>query len=161
MNCFNHPEEVAVASCIDCGKGLCKSCASLYKMPICNECNEKRAKNEKQAIFRQYIPSALFFIGGLLFGLKVYKSNIYLSIVMGYLFAGVFWGWKVVSFIQPKMFLFLPIVGWIFYYFFKFMISMIVGIVAMPIGIIRIIIKHITVITKGKNIEKNLAKNEE
>jgi len=154
MNCYNHSEEIAVASCIDCGKGLCKNCASLYQIPICNECNEKRSKSEKQAIFKQYIPSAMFFIAGLIFGLKVIKYDVYMSIIFAYMIAGAFWGWKVISFIQPKMFLFLPIIGWMFYFFFKFILSMIVGIVAMPIGIIRIIIKHIIAIAKGKNIDK-------
>ena len=155
MNCFYHPEIVSVASCVDCGKGLCQECAIRYKIPICNECNEIRSKNEKLIIFKQYIPSAIFFIAGLLFGLKVIEYNVFTSIIMGYMMAGVFWGWKVISFIQPKMFLFLPIFGWILYWFIKFILSMIVGIVAMPIGIARIIIKHIIVIIKGKNIEKN------
>ena len=158
MNCFYHPDTASVAACVDCGKGLCQECAGRYQMPICNECNERRSKDEKQAIFKQYIPSVIFFIAGLIFGLKVIKLSIYTSIVMGYMFAGVFWGWKVISFIQPKMFLFLPIVGWIFYFFIKFFLSMVVGIVAMPIGIVRIIIKHIIAISKGKNIEKNKQK---
>jgi len=155
MNCFYHPDTVSVAACVDCGKGLCQECAGRYSMPICNECNERRSKDEKQAIFKQYIPSALFFIAGLIFGLKVIHQDIYSSISFGYLTAGVFWGWKVISFIQPKMFLFMPIVGWGFYFLIKYILSMLVGIVAMPIGIVRIIIKHISAISKGKNIEKN------
>ena len=155
MNCFYHPDVVSVASCMDCGKGLCQECAGRYQMPICNECNEKRAKNEKRAIFFQYIPSAVFFIIGFLFGYKVINYNVYMSIVFGYMIAGAFWGWKVITFIQPKMFLFLPIIGWVFYIFFKFILSIVVGIVAMPVGIIRIIIRHIIAGVKGKNIEKN------
>jgi len=155
MNCFYHPDVTSVASCVDCGKGLCQECTARYQVPICNECNEKRLKYEKQAIFRQYIPSALLFITGLIFGLKVINYSVYMSIIFGYMLAGTLWGWKVISFIQPKMFLFLPIVGWILYWFFKFILSMVVGIVAMPIGIIRIIIKHIIAILKGRNIKKN------
>jgi len=158
MNCFYHPDTVSVAACVDCGKGLCQECASRYQFPICNECNEIRLKSEKQAIFKQYIPSAIFFIAGLIFGLKVINENVYSSIVLGYMIAGVFWGWKVISFIQPKMFLFLPIVGWVFYFFIKFILSMVVGIVAMPIGIVRIIIKHISAFFKGINIKKNRQK---
>jgi len=155
MNCFYHPDTVSVAACVDCGKGLCQECAGRYQVPICNECNERRSKDEKQAIFKQYIPSAIFFIVGLIFGLKVIKYSVFTSIIMGYMIAGAFWGWKVISFIQPKMFLFLPIAGWGIYFILKFALSIFVGIVAMPLGIIRIIIKHIIVISKGKNIERN------
>ena len=155
MNCFYHPDTVSVAACVDCGKGLCQECAIRYQLPICNECNERRSKNEKQAIFKQYISSVIFFVAGLFFGLKVIKLNIYSSISFGYTIAGAFWGWKVISFIQPTMFLFLPIVGWFLYFLIKFTLSMVVGIVAMPIGIVRIIIKHIIAFSKGKNIEKN------
>ena len=155
MNCFYHPDTVSVAACVDCGKGLCQECAARYQFPICNECNELRSKNEKKAVLFKYIPSIIFFAAGLFFGLRVIGYDIYMSIVFGYIVAGIFWGWKVISFIQPKMFLFLPIIGWVFYFLIKILLSMIVGIVAMPVGIISIIIKHVIAIAKGKNIEKN------
>jgi len=155
MNCFYHEDHTSVATCVDCGKGLCRECTSRYEMPICNECNEKRSRTEKQIIVRQYIPSALFFIGGIVFSIYVMESDVVFAILFGYLMAGVFWGWKVISFIQPKMFLFLPIAGWFFYFIIKFILSYFVGIVAMPIGIAKIIISHVKANAKGKNIDQN------
>lgn len=39
MNCYYHPQEPAVAQCVDCHKGLCQRCASKYEIPICDDCN--------------------------------------------------------------------------------------------------------------------------
>jgi hypothetical protein len=154
MNCFNHTDEPAVASCVDCGKGLCKECASLYEFPICNECNAKRSKKEKNQLVIKYIPSIILFAGGFVFGLKT--GNIGSAVVTGYIFAGFLWGWSVITFIQPKMFLFLSFFGWALYFLVKGIIAMFVGIVALPIGIGSIIISQIHVGSKSKNIERNM-----
>jgi hypothetical protein len=154
MNCYYHSDISSEATCVDCGKGLCQECAGRYEIPICNECNEKRSKAEKQAVIRQYIPSVLFFIAGLVISLRV-GNNIIVSLMYGYIFAGIFWGWKVITFIQPKMFLFLSLFGWMIYFMIKFILSLFAGIVAMPVGIVRIILRHINANAKGKNIEKN------
>jgi hypothetical protein len=129
-------------------------------LPICNECNSRRSQTEKQAIIRQYIPSAVCFILGIFVTIPFLAPDagiggIAMAVICGYLMAGVFWGWKVISFIQPKMFLFLPIVGWLIYFLIKFLLSYFVGIVAMPIGIARIIMRHVSANAKEKNIEKN------
>lgn len=34
MNCYNHPEIISVASCIDCNRGLYVDCSNLYTIPI-------------------------------------------------------------------------------------------------------------------------------
>ena len=47
MNCFNHPKSSAVATCVVCGKGLCKKCSIKFSDPICNDCNGKRETAEK------------------------------------------------------------------------------------------------------------------
>ena len=54
MNCYNHSNEVAVATCIDCGKGLCDECARMYTIPICNACNFIRIKVEKSSILKRW-----------------------------------------------------------------------------------------------------------
>ncbi len=41
-------------------------------------------------------------------------------------------GWKCVTAIQPRMFLFLPIIGWAIYFFVKFFISLFAGLVLTP-----------------------------
>jgi hypothetical protein len=163
MNCYNHPEEVSVATCIDCGKGLCKNCAGLYQVPICNECNLKRTKSEKTNILKIYIPSIIMFFIGFFFCFSLMSSNnantsvkIFTSLVGGYIFAGVPWGWKAISFIQPRMFLFLSGFGWLLYFMIKFFLSYFIGLVALPIGIIKLIKDLLSAKSKKDNIINNL-----
>lgn len=54
MNCYNHSNEVAIATCIDCGKGLCDECARMYTIPICNACNFIRIKADKSSILKRW-----------------------------------------------------------------------------------------------------------
>jgi len=163
MNCYNHPEEVAVASCIDCGKGLCKSCTSLYQMPICNECNMKRVKADKGNLIRVYIPSIIMFIVGAIFCFFIgsrgnWPLTDYLLgfFLIGFVFAGIPWGWKVLTFLQPRMFLFLSLFGWVVYFLIKLLLSYFVGLVALPIGLIKLIIDLASTSKKEKNINSNL-----
>jgi len=159
MNCFNHPEEVAVASCIDCGKGLCRNCASLYQMPICNECNLKRVKNDKGNIIRVYLPSIVLFAAGL--GIGISNGDFQMGFLLGYIFAGTPWGWKIVTFLQPRMFLFLPLIGWLIYFIIKVAFAVGVGLIALPIGFIKLIIGLVSARSKEKNINDNIAGNVE
>lgn len=50
MNCYNHSHEPAVAQCTDCGKGLCRACADLYRPILCPECAHNRGYNAKQYV---------------------------------------------------------------------------------------------------------------
>jgi len=154
MNCYNHPEEVAVASCIDCGKGLCKKCASLYQIPICNECNLKRVKSDKGNILRVYLPSIILFIIGLVIGIN--NGNFGFGLALGWVSAGVPWGWKIITFIQPRMFLFLSFFGWLIYFLIKFTLAYFVGIVALPIGLVKMILSIVSAHKKEQNIKNNL-----
>ncbi len=162
MNCYNHPEKASVATCIDCGKGLCKECASLYALPICNQCNTARVKNDKNVIMQKYIPSIIGAVVGLVFTYFITKditqsvfSTIGEAIIMAYLFAGIPWGWYVISFITPKMFLFMSWFGWGMYFIIKFSLSSFVGIVAMPIGLINLFMKQNDANKKEQNILNN------
>ena len=155
MNCYNHPEEVAVASCIDCGKGLCKTCSGLYQMPICNECNLKRVKGDKGNILKVYLPSIILFIAGLVIGIKM-NGNFGFGLVLGWVTAGVPWGWKIITFIQPRMFLFLSFFGWLIYFLIKFILAYFIGIVALPIGLVKMIVSIASAKKKEENIKNNL-----
>ena len=157
MHCFNHPEETAVATCIDCGKGLCKSCASLYQMPVCNECNLKRVKSDKDKLLRVYLPSIILFIAGLVIG--IINDSFVMGIMLGWISAGVPWGWKIISFIQPRMFLFLSYFGWVIYFCIKLFFSYFVGLVAMPIGFVKMILGIVSTSRKERNIKENLSGN--
>lgn len=65
MNCYNHPLNSAVATCVDCGKGLCVECSDKYTIPICSTCNRHRISNEKKQISNEFLLMAA--VGGLFF----------------------------------------------------------------------------------------------
>ena len=55
----------------------------------------------------------------------------------------IYFGWKSLSIIQPKIFLIMPIVGWIFYFGSKGLLSIVVGIFTTPYQISKIIRKNL------------------
>ena len=61
MNCYYHPDHDAVAQCADCGKGLCRSCATRFTIPICPECNGVRRRSELRGCI---VPLLLCVYGG-------------------------------------------------------------------------------------------------
>ena len=91
---------------------------------------------------RTLIHSIIWGLIGLIFSFYTLSGGFNINIVLIdlvviYALAGIPWGWQTVSFLQPQMFIFLPIVGWGIYLFVKFLLSYFVGLVAMPIAIIR------------------------
>ncbi|MDR0313991.1 MAG: hypothetical protein LBI14_10380 [Treponema sp.] len=97
MNCFYHPEEESVASCVDCGKALCRACAAKYKVAICDECNLKRNTADKAIAIKNFIPSFLFFIGGFIVMFLLSSSEsipygIVMGILGGWILGGAIWG---------------------------------------------------------------------
>ncbi len=67
------------------------------------------------------------------------------SEAVGLIFAlalGVF-GWKALNRIQPSMFLFLPLAGWVLYFVIKGLLSIVVGVFAAPFVIAKKITKSI------------------
>ena len=77
MNCFYHENIGAVATCVDCGVGLCKDCVqnALYtrdNKAICLNCSKKEAgaqasnaKGEDRWLSIQLVYLAVFFVVGL------------------------------------------------------------------------------------------------
>ena len=61
----------------------------------------------------------------------------YVALVLAYALAGLPCGWHALSAIQPRMFLFLPIIGWVIYFVIKFFLSYCVGLVAMSVQIVK------------------------
>lgn len=146
MNCYNHPSEVAVAQCVDCGKGLCSCCATAYSIPICNSCNKQRIQNEKIRIITELIFTFVFGIGlAYLFGQAIFFKGTSFSlstivsyyIIFTYIFAGVVSGWKTLTSITPRFFLVLPILGWVLYFLFKLFLSFWLGLIMLPVRVIR------------------------
>ena len=78
MNCFYHKNIGAVATCVDCGVGLCKDCVqnALYtrdNKPICLNCSKKEASaqanyasSEVYALKRRLIICIVIFFAGII-----------------------------------------------------------------------------------------------
>lgn len=141
MNCFEHPQEVAVGTCIDCGNGMCAVCSQKFDIPICKHCNDQRASLEKKEIIKELVTT--FVVGGLLFLLFKSSPSFYNRLSLGsvialvYISFSIVAGWKFLSKITPRIFLFLPIVGWIMYFVIKLFISIMVGPFVLPFQLFR------------------------
>lgn len=78
MNCFYHENVGAVATCVDCGVGLCKDCvqSALYtrdNKPICLNCSKKEAgaqasmaQGEFSALRKRLIICIVIFFAGII-----------------------------------------------------------------------------------------------
>lgn len=138
MKCYKHGERDATSQCLDCGRALCQECTNRYEQPICDNCNLKRIGNYKKVILRNSILTIIFFV----FGFYYYRSmaqNVATSIIGGYIFAGIPWGWSFLSRITPEVFLFLPLIGWIFYFIIKLTLAIFVGLFVTPFKIYQIV----------------------
>lgn len=129
MNCYYHPSRPAVAQCPDCGKGLCRECASKYEKPICPECNDKRGKGAIKSYSKPLIVCAFMFAIGCLIGKSLGDS----PYIMGYIFTCIYGGWSIVEMFFSNIFISLDLHSIIFYYGLKAMLAMIAGIFATPI----------------------------
>ena len=139
MNCYYHPYRRAVAQCPDCGKGLCKECASKYQKPICPECNNKRGREGLKTYITPLIVCALLFGLGCIVGAKMGE----LPVMMGYIFTCIFGGWNIVGLLFSNIFVTLNIQSIILYYGLRVLLSVIVGVFATPIYLIYCIYKII------------------
>lgn len=152
MNCYNHPLQTAVSQCSDCGKGLCHECATIYSVPICNTCNKKRISNERVQIIKELLITFIFGAGlAYLLGEKLFfqghsfslKTTILYYVIYIYAFAGIISGWKTLTRITPRMFLVLPIIGWVLYFAVKLFLSFWLGLIMLPIRTVRNIMRLI------------------
>lgn len=140
MNCYNHHNDPAVATCIDCGKGLCNNCAHKYNIPICDNCNQIRIKNEKGNIVKNWIIIAILTL--LLFPIfpKPLANNFIDFLIVSLFFLVIFYiaisivyGWKFLVSITSITFLILPVIGWIIYFVVKLTLSCLIGFFVAPI----------------------------
>lgn len=144
MNCYYHADRQAVAQCIDCGKGLCSECASHYDKPICMDCVMNRNQELKSSAFK----SLASLIIGIVLGIVFYIINksgsdgpteftLFTAIIFGIEIAGIPVGWKALNKITPNMFIWLPLAGWVIYYVVKFVLALLIGIIAVPVKTIK------------------------
>ena len=62
MKCYHHPDRDAVATCTECGRGLCKECADVYSKPLCADCAVSYAKRIKENLEKAYLLSAILLL---------------------------------------------------------------------------------------------------
>lgn len=142
MECYYHSGREIVAVCSECGKGLCKECASKWEPILCDDCAKNRI-DEKRAGLKQAIGlGVLILAAGIVIGLisAISEGNpeyLFMGITFGYAFAGLPNGWRVLSNIQPSMFLILPVFGWVIYFLIKALLAMLVGLFVFPMNIYR------------------------
>lgn len=144
MNCINHPSESAVSQCQICGKGLCLNCTNKFSKPICMDCFSVSRQKQKRAVVTEILLTLLIGLpAGIILDLLVndtyrtpdsfWGSHFFLM----YMGLGIVSGWKTLTRMTPQVFLFLPILGWVFYFLVKTIMSLLVGLVAFPVRTIK------------------------
>jgi len=146
MNCFYHPDSPSVAACIDCGKGLCQPCTAKFSIAICNDCNAKRNQKDKvtmiNILLKKILPSIVLFIVAFLFMHKTGSySNIYVSIIFGYIVMSIPWGWsRTGDMLGRRRFSFLRsgFLDWC-HWSLRISLSFLLGFVFFPLEVIKLI----------------------
>ena len=155
MNCFFHEDQVAVATCQDCGIGLCKECASKYTPALCPECAKKRVENNERqhrinkANHLSDVKSEFFWtiIGGVIIAAVIFVICIPLGIlksapidVIVYMIIGFFasFGWKITGSFKPN-FNESNVMVTILIYLLRYGLSVILGIPCFVFALIKLV----------------------
>lgn len=159
MKCYYHSDREIVATCTECGKGLCKECASKWEPTLCDDCakghiDEKRNTQKKIIGLSMGILVAGVVIGIIMAIQDKRVDNFGLCLVMSLAVIFAVNGWQWLNRIQPAMFMFLPIMGWFIYFFVKFFVAIFVGTVAFPVNIYRFWKDN----REARQLEENLKK---
>lgn len=148
MNCLKHPEEIAVAQCIECGKGMCVTCVGEQQKPLCNSCRQElRRHTIGMVLFRIILYIALFFIGYKLNFMKS-EATSEAQFVSGYALMAIFVGWHFFSSFVKWRLVQGSLATWAIYYVIKLCLSAVAGFFIAPIVILWNLIKSIYYITK-------------
>lgn len=158
MNCYYHSNRESSAQCTDCGKYLCKTCASHFEIPLCYDCAKKRNENLKKTAFKNLTALIAAVVIGTIIGIWQYTQSSYTGIasniiagwIIGLALAGIPVGWKALDKITPNIFLILPVIGWVIYFLIKGALSMIVGVFLLPFRTVKGLIQY----SKTKKLEK-------
>ena len=138
MSCGIHPNREHVGVCCDCGQQLCSECTNKFNPPSCPNCMLAWGQKIKKDLILKSVISVVVFALWLIYGISLMANGF--SILIGCLmFAGIPWGWNALTKITPKMFLFLPLVGWGIYFGIKLLISLFIGLFCAPFQIIKIL----------------------
>ena len=144
MNCNKHPNDIAVSQCRDCGKGLCFECTDKFSFPVCQGCFSIRKKTDRRNALVEIGFTFLiglpigFLLGALTFDAGNVDKSLWTSpYFMMYMSIGLVPGWKTLNRVTPQVFLFLPIIGWVLYFLLKGVLSLFVGLVALPVRMVK------------------------
>jgi uncharacterized membrane protein YgdD (TMEM256/DUF423 family) len=142
MNCAGHPVVSAVAQCVSCSRGLCVTCADIYQPPMCGNCATQTAAHVQQDIRKEALVTAGLFALGALIGKSAAANagggldSIGLVLFGGWLVAGIPYGWKALPGITPLAFIWMPLMGWLIYFWLKGSVATLVGIFIFPFKVI-------------------------
>ena len=161
MKCFYHPEEETVASCVECGKGLCKTCADMWQPARCDECAENKIAEERRELYRPLGLGIIIFFAFMVLAAVVCAENhdfskFFEGVLPGLFFACIPSGWRVVNRMNfPTVIAsFIVIIA---LYGVKVMISMFVGLVAAPVNIVKYVLREKTLKEYERRINERRA----
>lgn len=148
MSCSLHAGREAVGVCSDCGRNLCRECLEQFNPPTCPQCMVNWGNEIIKQNIIKLVLSAFLAIVGLVAGLG---ESVLLGIVGFLIYGGVPWGWAALNRITPRIFLFLPIVGWVIYFFIKVALSVAIGVFVFPFQIAKYV-RHLKIIKRAKSL---------
>ena len=175
MNCYNHIDQPAVGTCIDCGKGLCSECSNKYTIFICDSCNLKRLYTEKSSIATRWGISIAIAILFTLLNFEILPKDFIIYLIMlpsmiicvFIISMSIQYRWRALnSVIPPVSFVvsffigwlligwFLALIGWILYVSIRVTLSFFIGLIITPIMLFKDIKRYKEVNRTIKYISK-------
>ena len=121
MNCYNHSDQPAVSTCIDCGKGLCSECSNKYTIFICDSCNLRWIISIAIAVSLTFL-NFKFWPEDFLFYLIMFPSMIICIFLISMI---IQYGWRALNSIMPPIsFLVSFFIGWFLLGWFLLLVSL-------------------------------------
>ena len=175
MNCYNHIDLPAVATCLDCGKGLCSECSNKYTILICDSCSLKRLYTEKSSIATRWGISIAIAILFTLLNFEILPKDFLIYLIMlpsmiicvFIISISIQYGWRALNSVMPPVSFvvsffiswlligwFLALIGWILYVAIRVTLSFFIGLIITPIMLFKDIKRYKEVNRTIKYISK-------
>ena len=147
MNCYNHIDQPAVGTCIDCGKGLCSECSNKYNIFICDSCNLKRLYTEKSSIATRWGISIAIAVLFTLINFEILPKDFLIYLIMlpamiicvFIISISIQYGWRALNSVMPPV---------------SFVVSFFIGLISTPIMLFKDIKRYKEVNRTIKYISK-------
>lgn len=143
MNCYYYPTRPAVAQCVDCYKGLCRSCVHKYTIPICDECNNKRRGDNLAHYIKPFIICIILFVIG--YNIEILGPDHGFG---AYMLMCAYGGWKAINQFAPMIFVWFTLEAVFWHYLIKLAISMFLGFFITPVYLVYCLYKIVRLIIK-------------